>query len=164
MNQSRLCRFDFLHTFKTHPKMKKILLALFVSVFAITLHAQTANDAQAIITFDKPEHDFGKIKEGTLATYEFAFTNTGKAPLVLGNVQPSCGCTTPEWSKEPIMPGTKGTIKAVFNSYGRPGTFQKYITVKSNSSGGDVTLTFKGTVEPTPVEPVSPVRNMMNAE
>ena len=134
------------------------------AMVGMTAKAQTATDAQATITFDKPEHDFGKIKEGTLATYEFTFTNTGKAPLVLSNVQPSCGCTTPEWSKEPIMPGAKGTVKAVFNSYGRPGTFQKYITVKSNSSGGDVTLTFKGTVEPTPVEPVSPVRNQMNNE
>lgn len=146
--------------------MKKLLLILMATaaMVGITAKAQTVNDAQATITFDKPEHDFGKIKEGTLATYEFTFTNTGKAPLVLSNVQPSCGCTTPEWSKEPIMPGAKGTVKAVFNSYGRPGTFQKYITVKSNSSGGDVTLTFKGTVEPTPVEPVSPVRNQMNNE
>ncbi|MES2778707.1 MAG: DUF1573 domain-containing protein [Bacteroidota bacterium] len=144
--------------------MKKLLLILFVSIFGIAAQAQTVNDAQAVITFDKPEHDFGKLKEGTLASHEFTFTNTGKAPLILSNVQPSCGCTTPEWSKEPIMPGGKGKIKAVFNSYGRPGTFQKYITVKSNSSGGDVTLTFKGTVEPTPVEPVSPVRNMMSTE
>lgn len=146
--------------------MKKLLLILMAAaaMVGITAKAQTATDAQATITFDKPEHDFGKIKEGTLATYEFTFTNTGKAPLVLSNVQPSCGCTTPEWSKEPIMPGAKGTVKAVFNSYGRPGVFQKYITVKSNSSGGDVTLTFKGTVEPTPVEPVSPVRNQMNNE
>ncbi|MES2560699.1 MAG: DUF1573 domain-containing protein [Bacteroidota bacterium] len=144
--------------------MKKLLLILFVSILGLTAQAQTTPEAQPTITFDKPEHDFGKIKEGTLASHEFTFTNTGKAPLVLGNVQPSCGCTTPEWSKEPIMPGGKGTVKAVFNSYGRPGTFQKYITVKSNSSGGDVTLTFKGTVEPTPVEPVSPVRNMMNNE
>lgn len=144
--------------------MKKLLLILFVGMFGVVAQAQTPTDAQPVITFDKPEHDFGKIKEGTLASHEFTFTNTGKAPLVLGNVQPSCGCTTPEWSKEPIMPGGKGTVKAVFNSYGRPGTFQKYITVKSNSTGGDVTLTFKGTVEPTPVEPVSPVRNQMSNE
>jgi hypothetical protein len=145
-------------------KMKKLVFLLFSIALATGVQAQTSTDAQPVISFDKPEHDFGKIKEGTLATHEFTFTNTGKAPLVLSNVQPSCGCTTPEWSKEPIMPGGKGSIKAAFNSYGRPGTFQKYITVKSNSSGGDVTLTFKGTVEPTPVEPVSPVRNQMNAE
>lgn len=142
--------------------MKKLLLALFVLTAAIAVNAQTqGGDPQAQIAFDQTEHDFGKIKEGTLATYSFTFTNTGKAPLILSNVQPSCGCTTPEWPKEPILPGTKATIKASFNSYGRPGTFQKYITVKSNATGGDVSLIIKGTVEPTPVEPVSPVRNTM---
>lgn len=141
--------------------MKKLLLALFILTAGVAVHAQNAADPQPQLVFDRTEHDFGKIKEGTLATHEFTFTNTGKAPLILANVQPSCGCTTPEWSKEPILPGSKGTIKAAFNSYGRPGTFQKYITVKSNSAGGDISLTIKGTVEPTPVEPVSPVRNQM---
>jgi hypothetical protein len=141
--------------------MKKLMLALFVLTAAIAVNAQTSGEPQAQITFDNTEHDFGKVKEGTLATYAFTFTNTGKAPLILANVQPSCGCTTPEWSKEPILPNAKGTIKAAFNSYGRPGTFQKYITVKSNSAGGDVSLTIKGIVEPIPVEPVSPVRNTM---
>jgi hypothetical protein len=139
--------------------MKNIVFAFILSLAGFTAMAQA--DAQATLTFTTVEHDFGKIKEGTMANYEFAFTNTGKAPLVLSNVQPSCGCTTPEWSKEPIMPGAKGVIKASFNSYGRPGTFQKYITVKSNASNGEITLTIKGTVEPIPVEPVSPVRNTL---
>jgi hypothetical protein len=79
-------------------------------------------------------------------------------------VQPSCGCTAPEWSKEPIAPGAKGKIRAVYNSYARPGSFQKYITVKSNAEGGDVALTIKGVVEPTPPEPVSPVRMQHNMD
>jgi hypothetical protein len=140
--------------------MKKMLFALVVILSGLAVQAQ--NNDQPQITFEGTEHNFGTIKEGTLATHEFKFTNTGKAPLVLSNVQPSCGCTTPEWSKEPIMPGAKGTIKAAFNSYGRPGEFQKYITVKSNSAGGDITLTIKGKVTATPVEPVSPVRNQMS--
>jgi hypothetical protein len=140
--------------------MKKILIVMAMAFGALAGYAQTSSDAQ--ITFDASEHDFGKIQEGTMANYEFTFTNTGKAPLVLSNVQPSCGCTTPEWNKDPIMPGAKGVIKASFNSYGRPGTFQKYITVKSNASNSEVTLVIKGTVEPKPIEPVSPVRNMMN--
>lgn len=140
--------------------MKKccIVFALLLSVLAV--NAQT--EAQAEIVFEGNEINFGTIKEGTLATHTFTFTNTGKAPLVLSNVQPSCGCTTPEWSKEPIMPGQKGTIKAAYNSYGRPGTFQKYITVKSNAATAEVVLTLKGTVTPTPVEPVSPVRNNLS--
>jgi hypothetical protein len=140
--------------------MKKIAFLIMMVFGSAAAFAQSADD-QAQITFSQTEHDFGKIQEGTLANYDFTFTNTGKAPLVLSNVQPSCGCTTPEWSKEPIAPGAKGTIKASFNSYGRPGTFQKYITVKSNASNTEVMLTIKGTVEPKPVEPVSPVRNTM---
>lgn len=123
----------------------------------------TTPTSEAEIKFELVEHNFGTIKEGTLAAYEFVFTNTGKAPLILSNVQPSCGCTAPEWSKEPIAPGAKGKIKAVYNSHGRPGTFQKYITVKSNAQNGEVSLTIKGTVTPIPVAPVSPVRNP-NAE
>jgi hypothetical protein len=132
---------------------------LFIVLFIAATTTIWAQDI-AMITFDKTEYDFGKIKEGTLANYEFVFTNTGKTALVLNNVQPSCGCTTPEWSKEPIMPGAKGVIKASFNSYGRPGTFQKYITVQSNAGNSEVSLTLKGVVEPKPIEPVSPVRNL----
>jgi hypothetical protein len=138
--------------------MKKLLIFMIATTLTSIAFAQTST---AEISFAATEHDFGKIKEGTLANYEFIFTNTGKAPLVLSSVQPSCGCTTPEWSKEPVMPGAKGSIKASFNSIGRPGTFQKYITVKSNASIAEVTLTIKGIVEPKPVEPVSPVRNPM---
>lgn len=142
--------------------MKNTVFLFIFTLMGVAGMAQTNTDAQATLTFTTTEHDFGKIKEGTMANYEFTFTNTGKAPLVLSNVQPSCGCTTPEWSKEPIMPGAKGVIKASFNSYGRPGSFQKYITVKSNASNGEITLTIKGTVEPIPVEPVSPVRNQLS--
>lgn len=142
--------------------MKKIILALLLGSFAVLGYAQNASEGSAAIQFTTTTHDFGTIKEGTLANYDFTFTNTGTAPLVLSSVQPSCGCTTPEWSKEPILPGAKGVIKASFNSYGRPGTFQKYITVKSNASNGEISLTIKGTVEPKPIEPVSPVRTLMN--
>ncbi len=111
------------------------------------------------IKFAELSHDFGNIKEGTQATYEFKFTNTGTAPLVLENVQASCGCTTPEWSKEPIAPGKSGKVIATFNSSGRPGTFTKTITVKYNGSADANTeyLTIKGFVETAPVVPQTPV-------
>lgn len=134
-----------------------ILLLAFVGVCSLANAQQPMPTPE--ISFETVVHDFGNIKEGTLATYNFVFTNTGKAPLILSNVQASCGCTSPEWTKEPIMPGQKGTIKAVYNSYNRPGVFQKYITVKSNALTTEVQLTIKGTVEPKPIEPVSPVRN-----
>ena len=139
--------------------MKKALVVLVMLFAAVGVFAQQAtNDTLPIIKFEKLEHNFGKIKEGTLATYSFVFENVGKTPLILTNVIASCGCTTPEWPKEPIMPGKKATIKAAYNSYGRPGQFHKAITVKSNA-GLDVVLSIKGDVLVNAPDPVSPVRN-----
>lgn len=140
--------------------MKKLFACLFIA-FALHAAAQDKGKDEGLkadIKFEATTHDFGKFREGTQAMHEFVFVNTGQVPLVLSNVQPSCGCTTPEWSRAPIAPGSKGKIKAVFNSYARPGTFQKYITVKSNAASGDVELIIKGVVEVAPPDPVSPVR------
>jgi len=102
--------------------------------------------AQGVITFESTDHDFGKVPEGTMATYEFRFKNTGNQPLVIANAQASCGCTTPEWTKSPVLPGHSGVIKAVYNSAGRPGVFAKTVTVMSNASEGSKVLSLKGTV------------------
>lgn len=61
--------------------------------------------AQGIIAFEKETHEFGSIAEGVQATFEFKFKNTGNQPVIINNVQSSCGCTTPDWTKEPILPG-----------------------------------------------------------
>jgi hypothetical protein len=143
--------------------MKNILAFLLMSISLSALaQQQNSTEGKANIKFEETVYDFGSFKEGTLATHEFIFTNTGTVPLVLTHVQPSCGCTSPEWSKEPIPAGGKGKIKAVYNSYGRPGSFQKYITVKSNAARGDVDLTIKGTVLIIPPDPISPVRINQN--
>ncbi len=121
--------------------MKKFLFTLFaVIAFAATSHAQ------ARAKFNKEVHDFGKISEGPIATYSFEVTNAGTAPLIISGAQPSCGCTTPEWPKDPIMPGAKGLIKVGYNTSGRPGNFTKTITVTSNAENGTVILTIKGSV------------------
>lgn len=136
--------------------MKKLLFttAMFlVGVFSM------AQEKQAEIKFDVTQHDFGTIEEGTQATIEFEFTNTGNAPLVLSSVNASCGCTTPKWTKDPIMPGQTGKIQAVYNSSGRPGSFTKSITVNSNAKNGTVILTIRGTVEAKKPAPTSPVEN-----
>lgn len=140
--------------------MKKLIFIATLFGFSLNGMAQSeATQEKAEIKFEKTEHDFGKIREGTMAAYEFKFTNTGKVALVLSGVQPSCGCTTPEWPREPIAPGATSRVKAVFNSNSRPGNFEKYITVRSNTSTPEISLKIKGIVEPTPVEPQSPVRN-----
>lgn len=113
------------------------MLALLLSVAAY---------AQPQIEFDKTKHDFGEIPEGPKASYTFEFTNTGDAPLTLQNVRASCGCTTPEWSREPIMPGEKGKITAVYNTKGRPGVFRKTITISSNAEEPTMRLYINGNV------------------
>ncbi|WP_238395864.1 DUF1573 domain-containing protein [Pontibacter pudoricolor] len=104
--------------------------------------------AQGELTFEKETHDFGTIAEGTLASYEFKVKNVGDQPVVISNVQPSCGCTTPDWTKTPILPGKTGVIKAVYNSASRPGPFYKSILVVSNGKTPNTTIYIKGEVGP----------------
>jgi len=102
--------------------------------------------AQPKLNFTRESHDFGEIPEGKVATHEYEFVNTGDLPLIISNVQASCGCTTPFWTKEPVMPGKKGIVKASYNSVGRPGSFSKSVTVTSNAAEGTKALNFKGVV------------------
>ena len=74
-----------------------------------------------VASFEKLEHDFGTIREGEKVTYTYKFKNTGEAPLIIQGAQPSCGCTAPDWSKEPIPVGGTGFVKAEFDSQGKPG-------------------------------------------
>lgn len=122
---------------------------------ATTTTQQDPQQTNTTIKFDEISHNFGNVTEGEIAKYEFRFTNTGAEPLVLTNVQASCGCTTPKWPREPIAPGQSAVITAEYNSNGRPGSFTKNIFVKSN--GGDVTLTISGMVIKEPEKPKSPI-------
>ncbi len=126
--------------------MKKLFsLSIFLMIVAFG-YAQ-----QPVIEFKVKEFDFGKIKEADgLASTVFEFTNTGVAPLVISGVSASCGCTTPEWTKEPVAAGGKGFVKATYNASGRPGPFRKSITVKSNASEASVVLIISGEVTPRP--------------
>ena len=148
--------------------MKKtiLLLALVVGFGTVGFaqedqdRVELANDATPQIEFEKKSHDFGTFEEGVQATYTFTFKNTGNAPLVLNGVKPSCGCTSPKWTKEPIAPGEEGTIVVTYNSKGRVGNFTKTITVTHNGEGGTLYLTIRGVVvkpatapQPTVVAP-----------
>ena len=99
-----------------------------------------------IIEFDQTEYDFGTILEGEKITGTFKITNAGKVDLLITDVKPSCGCTTPDWTKEPIAPGATGDIKFEFNSAGRVGIQNKTITVKSNAEKATEIIRIKGTV------------------
>ena len=116
-------------------------------VLSLLLTGFTAR-AQGELKFEKETHDFGTIAEGVQATYEFKVKNVGNQPVVIANVQPSCGCTTPDWTKTPILPGKTGVIKAMYNSTGRPGPFNKSISVVSNAATPNQVLFIKGEVGP----------------
>src|SRR5688500_20380873 len=125
-------------------------LFTFLPAFILAL-ATTGAFAQGELKFDSENHDFAKVTEGTVATHEFKFKNTGNQPVVISHVQASCGCTTPDWSKDPVLPGKVGYIKAAYSSAGRPGAFNKTITVTSNAATPSKVLTIKGIVEDKPI-------------
>lgn len=120
--------------------MKQVLVFLFFTL-ALAL-PQTPALAQrettqkplsnAKIEFKEKTHDFGDITEGQSVSYSFEFTNTGTEPLMILNVQTTCGCTAPEWPKKPIPPGETGTILVTFNSTKKMGRINKVITVYTN--------------------------------
>ena len=129
--------------------MKKcISLFIFVSIFYSTGFTQTLDPN---LSFDKLLHDFGTIKEvDGKVTYDFEFTNTGGRPLIISQVRASCGCTAPDWSKEPVLPGKKGFVSATYDTRNRPGPFNKSLAVISNATTPNVVLQIKGDVIPKP--------------
>jgi hypothetical protein len=140
--------------------MKKLLIT-FVSVislcgFALAQNATTpapaVNKNAPEIVFTETLHDFGTIPYDGNGSYEFVFKNTGKEPLVLSDVRASCGCTTPEWPREPIKKGAKAVIKVKYNTK-IVGSFNKSVYVTSNAKTNKVTLIIKGTVDKAPVKP-----------
>lgn len=96
--------------------------------------ADTAKDAFPVMTFEKESHNFGNITEGEVVAYAFKFFNTGKKDLIITRAEASCGCTVPEWPKEPIKPGDSGYMKVKFDSKGRPeGYTEKEIFIQANT-------------------------------
>ena len=128
--------------------MKRIFsIFALVLISVLTLNIVAAEKG-AVMTFAEKTHDFGSIKEADgPVTHVFEFTNTGSEPLVIINVNASCGCTRPEYPKEPVMPGKKGKIKVTFNPAGRPGEFSKEVKIRTNGSKRPV-LRITGTVIP----------------
>lgn len=97
-------------------------------------------------SFSEERHDFGNIKDGDVVEHVFSFTNTGEAPLIISEAKGSCGCTVPEWPKEPIAVGNTGELKVKFNSKGRPGIQNKTVTITANTWPKTTRLTIKANV------------------
>jgi hypothetical protein len=127
--------------------MKK--LTLFTLMLMMGIFVAFAQ-GKAELKFEKTTHDFGTFsEEDPVVTHIFKFTNKGDAPLVIHQAVASCGCTVPEYTKEPIKPGAKGEIKVTYNGAGRfPGQFRKTITIHSNAENDLVRLYIKGDMTP----------------
>ncbi|MCT4674104.1 MAG: DUF1573 domain-containing protein [Prolixibacteraceae bacterium] len=134
--------------------MKKFLSFL-VMMLAINFQ-MLAQAPKGHIEFEKYEHSYGVIKEADgKTTYNFKFKNTGKAPLIILNAQPSCGCTTPMWKRRPIPPGGSDVLEVTFDPANRPGAFTKSVRVFSNADNNNIMLRITGEVigrERTPQE------------
>lgn len=110
--------------------------------------AQQTTPPEEVLKLKETEHDFGQIPQGKPVYYNFEIVNIGKKELVLDNVQASCGCTTPEWSKDPIAPGATAKIKIGYNA-AASNYFEKYITITYNSTQSKQ-IKIKGTVWQAP--------------
>jgi hypothetical protein len=123
-------------------KMKNLFLSISLLLFGAVAFSQPR--MQLLST----EHDFGVFKEEAgRQTFNFIVTNTGDSALVIKNVVPSCGCTTPEWTRSPIPPKGQGKVTAIYDPLGRPGVFNKTLTVHTNSKPEVVLLVIKGEVK-----------------
>lgn len=113
-----------------------------------TTAAAVPVENQTEMTFTEKEHDFGTINQGDKPMHIFKFTNTGTKDLVITNAVGSCGCTVPEYPKEPVGPGKTGTMKVSFNSTGKTGNQAKTVTISANVPNGATVLTIKANVKP----------------
>ena len=105
------------------------------------------SDGQPIMIFDTLVHDFGTIIEGEKVICYFDYRNGGDKELMITSVEATCGCTTPNWSHEPLGPGEKGSMEIIFDASGRSGTQIKVVTVTSNASNQVVRLTIRANVK-----------------
>jgi hypothetical protein len=112
--------------------------------------------SKARIQFTEKQHDFGDLVQGESVTYKFAFQNTGTEPLMILNVQTTCGCTAPEWPKKPIPPGEGGEIVVTFNSAKKMGRVNKIITVYTNGEKPEEKLKIVTNVLPAAADAPAP--------
>ena len=104
----------------------------------------TANSP--VFKFEKEVYDFGEINDGEKVTYDFKFKNIGNSPLIISSATATCGCTIPEYPKEPVAPGAEGLIRVVFNSAGKAGMQNKIISITANTVPSLTELNILGNV------------------
>ena len=107
----------------------------------------TASANAPVMNFQQTEYDFGTVKQGEVVNHTFEFTNTGNSPLIIENASATCGCTVPDWTREPVAPGEKGQIAVQFNTTGKMGQQNPTVTVRANTQPEIVKVSMKGNVE-----------------
>ena len=126
--------------------MKKLFMLAVMALMVFAVQAQTEKKG-AVMDFKEKSIDFGDITQGDKVEHTFVFTNNGDTPLVISNVAVTCGCTAPNWPKQPIAPGATGELKVVFNSAGKMGKQNSVVRIYSNAS--------------EPIEKVSLISNVL---
>lgn len=111
--------------------------------------SETASANAPVFKFEKESFDFGQITDGEKVSHDFKFTNIGQSPLIITSATATCGCTVPDYPKEPIAPGAEGVIKVVFDSSGKPGMQNKVVTITANTVPEITQLTILGNVVST---------------
>ncbi|WP_167857000.1 DUF1573 domain-containing protein [Hymenobacter aquaticus] len=114
----------------------------------VAAETEAPNPNAPVMTFTESEFNFGDIKPGEVVKHTFEFTNTGKSPLLIENATASCGCTTPNWTKDPIAPGSKGTIEVQFNSQGKSGLQNKEVAVRANTQPSITQIAIRANILP----------------
>lgn len=112
-----------------------------------TINNMTGTKNTTSIKFNKNMHDFGNIKSTSENKYNFKFTNTGDAPLIISNAKGSCGCTVPSYPKHPIQPGATEEIEVIYSPKNQSGPQTKRVTITANTKPQKTVLTIKGDVE-----------------
>ncbi|MEN7549613.1 DUF1573 domain-containing protein [Rapidithrix thailandica] len=126
--------------------MRKVIVCILLLMGSLVAVAQAQSNAK--IKFNEREFDFGDIYQGDVVTHVFKFENNGDAPLLLTNISTTCGCTAPEWPREPVLPGETGEITVKFNSAHKSGIQNKIITVYSNANTPQEKLKIRTNVLP----------------
>ena len=145
--------------------MKRIVLLTSILLATVTGFAQEEVKAKdkGEMKFEHTRHNFGVFAQDTaIVTHEFIFTNVGKSPLIIHQASASCGCTVPEYTLEPIMPGEKGKITVTYNGKGRrPGVFRKSVTIHNNGRQTPRRIYIEGEMigDEEPIKPVELVQD-----
>lgn len=145
--------------------MKKFIALTAMLIMATISFAQEEVDSKekGEIKFEKTRHNFGVFSQDTaVVSYDFVFTNVGKSPIVIHQAIASCGCTVPDYTFDPIMPGEKGKITVTYDGTTRkPGVFRKSITVHNNGKNSPIRIYIEGEMiaKEAPIKEVELIRD-----